>query len=72
MAARQRCTACGREDWTERMRFCANDGMWFCPRCTVHLGLADPAARCPRCYSILVPEASNELARRCVQTEAEA
>ena len=38
------------------MRFCANDGMWFCPRCTVHLGLADPAPRCPRCYATLALE----------------
>ena len=51
------------------MHFCAIDGMWLCLRCTVYLGLADPAPRCPRCYSALVPKASKELVGEGAQTE---
>jgi DNA-directed RNA polymerase subunit RPC12/RpoP len=61
VTARQRCMACGAEGWTETMRFCPTDGMWVCAKCAVHLGLADPRPRCPRCYSALVSEASSEL-----------
>jgi len=36
------------------MHFCANDGMWFCSRCGVFMGLMDSQARCPRCYEKLI------------------
>ena len=51
---RERCTNCGIEEWAEKMHFCANDGMWFCTRCGVFMGLADSDPRCPRCYEKLI------------------
>lgn len=45
----QRCHVCGRQDWPDKLLYCPADGVWLCPRCCLHAGLADPVPRCPLC-----------------------
>ncbi|MBI4917292.1 MAG: hypothetical protein HY825_15750 [Acidobacteria bacterium] len=50
---KQRCSACGHEDWTEKLWFCPADEMWLCTRCASYLGVVDTTPTCPRCHRSL-------------------
>ena len=53
------------------MYFCSNDGMPFCSKCCLRLGLADPTPRCPRCYKQLRPMSNDALELELVASSSE-